>query len=158
MSEVFGMLVDWFIIQNKIVSAHGSRSWFTVCMFNGGNLRGIHVLQVYAGGSLRCIACILCSTLCPAHALQITSGISITSGNRIAVCWQVCYSRCITCGWCDITCPTSACEQSGYYFQLWYTSTCATLGLYWLVFMFVVFGVYIVLSFMFCVVLYACSF
>nr|QHQ98632.1 NADH dehydrogenase subunit 8 [Namystynia karyoxenos] len=98
------MCYDWVNLGAMVLLSSGSRSCYVASIFCGGYNRGEHMLAVYSGGELRCITCLLCSSVCPASAIVVTTGIS-TIGVRCAEILQVCYFRCIFCGWCDVVCP-----------------------------------------------------
>ena len=75
--------------------------------------RGIHRLTTRADGSVRCVACLCCSTACPAQCIFIEAG-EYPEGDarrgyeRYPVKFVVDELRCIFCGYCVEACPCDA--------------------------------------------------
>jgi NADH-quinone oxidoreductase subunit I len=75
--------------------------------------RGIHRLTTRADGSMRCVACLCCSTACPAQCIFIEAG-EYPEGDprrgyeRYPVKFVVDELRCIFCGYCVEACPCDA--------------------------------------------------
>jgi NADH-quinone oxidoreductase subunit I len=69
--------------------------------------RGRIVLTRDPDGSERCVACYLCSSVCPVDciALQATED---AAGRRYPEFFRINFSRCILCGFCEEACPTTA--------------------------------------------------
>jgi len=71
--------------------------------------RGMHRLMRREDGSVRCVACFLCSTACPADCIHIVAG---ESDNRevekYPVVFEVDHIKCIFCGFCEEACPCDA--------------------------------------------------
>ena len=69
--------------------------------------RGRIVLTRDPDGAERCVACHLCSAVCPVDciALQATED---EHGRRYPEFFRINFSRCIFCGFCEEACPTSA--------------------------------------------------
>lgn len=69
--------------------------------------RGRIVLTRDPDGGERCVACYLCSTVCPVGciALQATED---ENGRRYPETFRINFSRCIYCGLCEEACPTQA--------------------------------------------------
>jgi len=58
-------------------------------------------------GRERCVACYLCSGICPVDCISMQSA-EDENGRRYAKWFRINFSRCIYCGLCEEACPTSA--------------------------------------------------
>jgi NADH-quinone oxidoreductase subunit I len=58
-------------------------------------------------GRERCVACYLCSAVCPVSCISMQAG-EDENGRRYAVWFRINFGRCIYCGLCEEACPTSA--------------------------------------------------
>jgi len=69
--------------------------------------RGRIILSRDPDGEERCVACYLCSAVCPVDciALQATE---TEDGRRYPEWFRINFSRCIFCGLCEEACPTLA--------------------------------------------------
>jgi len=69
--------------------------------------RGRIVLTRDPDGAERCVACSLCSVVCPVGciALEAAEG---PGGRRYPAFFRINFSRCIFCGYCEEACPTCA--------------------------------------------------
>mgnify|MGYP001765505529 CR=1 FL=1 len=71
--------------------------------------RGLHRLMLRDDGQVRCVACMLCPTVCPAHCITIIPEESDAKGieKRPAV-FEIDELRCVVCGLCVEACPCDA--------------------------------------------------
>jgi NADH-quinone oxidoreductase subunit I len=71
--------------------------------------RGVHRLMVREDGSPRCVACMCCPTVCPAHCITIVA--EDVGDNKIEKrpkIFEIDELRCIVCGLCVEACPCDA--------------------------------------------------
>jgi NADH-quinone oxidoreductase subunit I len=62
-------------------------------------------------GGERCVACYLCSGVCPVSCISMQSA-ERSDGRRFAAWFRINFARCIYCGLCEEACPTSAIQLS----------------------------------------------
>jgi len=62
-------------------------------------------------GKERCVACYLCSAVCPVSCISMQSAAK-EDGRRYATWFRINFARCIYCGLCEEACPTSAIQLS----------------------------------------------
>ncbi len=68
-----------------------------------------HILQKYGEGKEKCIACMICSGICPVDAIYIEG--EEDKNNPKGKCvkiFEIDYGRCIFCGLCIEVCPEEA--------------------------------------------------
>jgi NADH-quinone oxidoreductase subunit I len=58
-------------------------------------------------GDERCVACFLCSAVCPVSCISM-EGAERGDGRRYAPWFRINFARCIYCGFCEEACPTLA--------------------------------------------------
>ncbi len=69
--------------------------------------RGRIVLTLDPDGGERCVACYLCSAVCPTSCISMQSD-EREDGRRFASWFRINFARCIFCGLCEEACPTLA--------------------------------------------------
>ncbi|HET9627307.1 MAG TPA: NADH-quinone oxidoreductase subunit I [Kofleriaceae bacterium] len=71
--------------------------------------RGLHRLMLRDDGAVRCVACMCCPTVCPAHCITIVPEESDAKGieKRPAI-FEIDELRCVVCGLCVEACPCDA--------------------------------------------------
>lgn len=75
--------------------------------------RGKHVLVQNPDGSMRCVACLMCATICPAECMLIQACESeVSEEQRYPETFSIDMSRCIMCGLCVEACPKDAIRMS----------------------------------------------
>lgn len=78
------------------------------------SFRGRPVL-VEENGRERCVACGLCSRVCPALAIEVQASETELSKERYPVKFEINMLRCIFCGLCEEACPEEAIVMSKEY-------------------------------------------
>jgi len=76
--------------------------------------RGRPVL-VQEDGTERCVACGLCSRVCPALAIEVQAGETDSAKERYPERFEINMLRCIFCGFCEEACPEEAIVMSDEY-------------------------------------------
>lgn len=71
--------------------------------------KGNHVLTVKKDGALRCTACMLCATNCPADCISIVaSEHEDPTVEKFPISYEIDILRCVFCGFCEEACPVDA--------------------------------------------------
>ncbi len=82
------------------------------------NYRGVHRLNKDENGRIKCVACMLCATACPAHCIDIvgtTAPDTWDDREKYPQSFVIDELRCIYCGMCEEACPVDAIELTGLY-------------------------------------------
>jgi NADH-quinone oxidoreductase chain I len=69
--------------------------------------RGMHQFMVDDAGRELCVACGMCSAVCPSEAIMIEPG-EREDHSRYPAVYEIEVARCIYCGYCQEVCPYSA--------------------------------------------------
>ncbi len=80
------------------------------------NFRGVHRLNRDADGRVKCVACFMCSTACPAHCIHIEGEQAPWDDReKYPRKFDIDELRCIYCGMCEEACPVDAIELTPVY-------------------------------------------
>ncbi len=82
------------------------------------NYRGVHRLNKDEHDRIKCVACMLCATACPAHCIDIvgaTAPPTWPDREKYPQSFVIDELRCIYCGMCEEACPVEAIELTGLY-------------------------------------------
>jgi NADH-quinone oxidoreductase subunit I len=80
------------------------------------NFRGVHRLNRDEQGRPKCVACMMCPTICPARCIHIQAGESPWDDReKYPVKFEIDELRCIYCGMCEEACPVDAIELTTEY-------------------------------------------
>ena len=77
------------------------------------NYRGVHRLNRDEEGRVKCVACYMCSTACPAHCIDIVAAPAPPEWpdrEKYPETFVIDELRCIYCGMCEQACPVDAIE------------------------------------------------
>ena len=80
------------------------------------NYRGVHRLNRDEQGRVKCVACYMCATACPAHCIDIVAAPSPwPDREKYPETFVIDELRCIYCGMCEQACPCDAIELTSLY-------------------------------------------
>ena len=78
--------------------------------------RGVHRLNKDEEGRVKCVACFMCSTACPARCIHIEAAESPWADReKYPAKFDIDELRCIYCGMCEEACPVDAIELTHLY-------------------------------------------
>jgi NADH-quinone oxidoreductase subunit I len=85
------------------------------------NYRGVHRLNRDDKGRVKCVACFLCQTACPANCIDIVAATDAkddpnwSDRDKYPASFVIDELRCIYCGMCEEACPVDAIELTSIY-------------------------------------------
>ena len=77
--------------------------------------RGEHRLTKDADGNMKCVACYMCATACPAQCIHIEAQAAPPeweNRDKIPTVFEIDLLKCIYCGFCVEACPKEAIEMT----------------------------------------------
>jgi NADH-quinone oxidoreductase subunit I len=85
------------------------------------NYRGVHRLNRDEAGRVKCVACYMCQTACPANCIEIVAAPAPHDDpnwkdrDKYPAVFNIDELRCIYCGMCEEACPVDAIELTSLY-------------------------------------------
>ena len=104
------------VFRPKFTRQYPEEKWDAPASF-----RGRPVLVLEDNGVERCVACGLCSRVCPALAIEVQASETELEKERYPEKFEINMVRCIFCGFCEEVCPEEAIVMSNEY-ELVFTS------------------------------------
>jgi len=98
------------MFQPKFTRQYPEEKWEPPTAFTGRP-----VLVQAENGVERCVACGLCSRVCPALAIEVQASETGLEKERYPVKFEINMLRCIFCGFCEEVCPEEAIVMSDEY-------------------------------------------
>lgn len=81
--------------------------------------RGEHRLTRDEKGRMKCVACFMCQTACPAECIRIVAGPSPwPDREKVPASFEIDLLKCIYCGMCEEACPCDAIALTEKYTQV----------------------------------------
>ncbi len=98
-----------FFFTKKITMRYPEEKWEVAPRW-----RGRHFLTRFESGKIRCVACMLCATACPAECIRIVAAVE-PDNRKYPEIYEIDLGRCIFCGHCVEVCPRHAIEMTPVY-------------------------------------------
>jgi len=77
--------------------------------------RGVHaLLSDPETGDTKCVACMLCATICPSQCISVV-GEETSAGRSHPASFELDLARCVFCGLCEEVCPVAAIVMTRHY-------------------------------------------
>ncbi|CAL4319512.1 NADH-quinone oxidoreductase subunit NuoI [Buchnera aphidicola] len=103
----FNQVFSIFLTMKNIFKTRETRLYPDHSIYLAPRYRGRIILTKDQDGNDRCVACNLCSVVCPVGCISIQKS-KTNSGRWIPKFFTINFSRCIFCGLCEEACPTAA--------------------------------------------------
>jgi NADH-quinone oxidoreductase subunit I len=95
-----------------------------------GRFRGRHILKTREDGTLKCVACYMCETACPADCIRIDAGEHpVLAYEKYPTVFEIDMLRCVMCGYCIDACPKDAIWMTKDYEMSFFDRKSAVLGI-----------------------------
>lgn len=106
-----GMVSTMTIFLNQVTGKEKSNTleWPEQPASYSDRFKGKHFLTKRDDGQIRCTACFLCATNCPAECIHIEAGQHPENDiEKFPVRFEIDILRCVFCGYCEEACPVDA--------------------------------------------------
>jgi NADH-quinone oxidoreductase subunit I len=106
-----GMGKTWAIFWMQITGREKTNTleWPEQPATYGERFKGKHFLTRREDGQVRCTACFLCATACPAQCIHIEAGQHPSNEiEKFPIRFEIDILRCVFCGFCEEACPVDA--------------------------------------------------
>ena len=104
-----GLTMRIFLRQLFFLEKSETLEWPEAPATYGPRFKGKHVLTKRPDGTVRCTACFLCATACPADCIEIEAAESPDgSVEKYPKKFEIDLLRCVFCGFCEEACPLDA--------------------------------------------------
>ena len=106
-----GMWKTWTIFFKQVTGMEKTNTleWPEQEVTYGERFKGKHFLTRRDDGQVRCTACFLCATACPADCIHIEAGQHPQNEiEKFPVRFEIDILRCVFCGFCEEACPVDA--------------------------------------------------
>jgi NADH-quinone oxidoreductase subunit I len=122
--QIVGGLLTTFkqIFRPKFTRQYPEEKWMPPASFRG------RPVLVEENGVERCVACGLCSRVCPALAIEVIAGETSLEKERYPEKFEINMVRCIFCGFCEEVCPEEAIVMSDEYILAFHSQNEAIFG------------------------------
>ena len=95
-----------------------------------GRFRGRHILKKREDDTLKCVACYMCETACPAECIHIEAGEHpVLAYEKYPTVFEIDLLRCVYCGYCVDACPKDAIWMTRDYELSFFDRKSAVLGI-----------------------------
>ncbi|VFP83589.1 NADH-quinone oxidoreductase subunit NuoI [Buchnera aphidicola] len=105
--SIFSYIRSIFLIFSNIFASRETRLYPEQPLNLSLRYRGRIILTRDPNGLERCVACNLCSAVCPVNCISLKKSEN-SDGRWYAKFFRINLSRCIFCGLCEEACPTAA--------------------------------------------------
>jgi NADH-quinone oxidoreductase subunit I len=109
------ILAGMFLTLKQMFRPKFTRRYPEERMVTPAAFRGRPVLVMNDNGEERCVACGLCSRVCPSLAIEIQAAETKSEKERYPEKFEINMVRCIFCGFCEEVCPEEAIVMSNEY-------------------------------------------